>query len=327
VFVHFSHISASHSAPDRNPIRHSIEPTTISGPTDNPPNHILGIFLAAVSAIGLGCAVALAKMAYEGGTDALSIASVRAIGVSALLAAILVANRKSLLIRARYKWHVLGLGVLLAFMFYGNIAAVQYIPVGMAALLLFINPPVVAIIMVAGFGARFSGLKALTILGAFAGLGLTLGVSLSGLRWEGVTLATTTGLAVAVNAVWISQWLRHLDSVLLTFHICWVSAVVLWGIMLATGGPTLPVTSQGWTGAIAVVALQVCCLPMYFASLKHAGAESATMVTNVQPVASVVAAFLLYAELLTSWQTVGGVMVIGCIVLMQWEEKRARSIR
>ena len=262
-------------------------------------------------------------MAYEGGTNALSIAGVRAIGVSVLMAAILVANRKSLRIQARYTWHVIGLGLLLAFMFYGNIAAVQYIPVGVAALLLFINPPVVAIIMVVGFRARFSGLKALTVLGAFSGLGLTLGVSFTGLRWEGVALATTTGLAVAVNAVWISQWLRQVDSVLLTFHISWVSAVALWIVMLAAGGPTLPVTDGGWIGALAVVALQVCCLPMYFASLKHAGAESATMVTNVQPVASVVAAFLLYAELLSGWQTVGGLMVIGCIVLMQWDEKRA----
>ena len=290
------------------------------------PNRALGIVLAAAASIGLGTAVAMSRMAYEGGANALSIASVRSIGVVLLIGALLLIRGRRLQLASWQIPHVLGLGLLLAFMYYGNIAAVQYIPVGMAALLFFIYPPLVALILVVGFGARFSVAKAAAAIGAFSGLGLALGVSFTDLRWEGICLSLGAGCATAINAVWIGQKLRAVDALVLTFHMGWISAIVLWTALLATGGVVAPVTASGWFGATAVILLQMCCLPMYFASIQHAGAQTATMVTNIQPLASIAAAYALYAEVLSPLQGLGAILVIGSIALMQLDDGRASRV-
>jgi DME family drug/metabolite transporter len=291
-------------------------------------NLTLGICLAAAAAIGLGCAIALSRLAFEGGTNALTVSSTRAVGVVLLTGMLILGTRRRLRIRHDLLPDVFGMGLLVAYMFFGNIAAVQYIPVGMAALLFFIYPPLVAVIMVVWFGGRSSWVKAFAIAGAFAGLALALGVLSSRegtqLRWEGVALSLSTGVATAVNAVWLSQRLRHIDPLVLTFHMGWIAAIALLTLLAFSGGPIAPQTASGWAGAISVVALQMCCVPMYFASIQHAGPETSTMVTNVQPVASILVAYLLYAELLSLSQLLGAALVIGGILLMQWEDWRAR---
>lgn len=287
-----------------------------------PPNLALGIFLAAASAIGLGCAVAFSRMAYEGGTNALTVAAVRSLGVIVLTGgAVAFSARRFRLEGTRFS-DLLGLGLLLAYMFWGNIAAVQYISVGLAALLFFVYPPVVALVMVLAFGARFSILKLVAIVSAFAGLALALGVTLTGLRFEGVALSLSAGIACAAHAIWVGQRMRAADPLVLTFHMSWIAAMVLWIALASQGGPVAPSSASGWFGASAVVALQVLCVPMYVASIRHAGPETSTMVTNVQPVASIVAAYLLYAELMTPWQGLGAAMVIGGIVLTQLADRR-----
>ena len=46
------------------------------------------------------------------------------------------------------------------------------------------------------------------------------------------------------------------------------------------------------------------------------------MLNNLQPVTSVLMAYFLFAELLSSVQIVGGAMVLGGILLMQWQDRR-----
>ena len=82
-------------------------------------------------------------------------------------------------------------------------------------------------------------------------------------------------------------------------------------------GYTLPVTTLGWIGAAGVVLLQGCSIPLYFASIQRIGAETSAIINNLQPVTSIVAAYLLFGEAMTQSQVAGGGMVIGGILLLQ----------
>ena len=93
-----------------------------------------GYLFAVASSIGLGLAVAASRAAWEGGTTPLSVASVRAVALVLLLWALCRASGRSLRLPRRDLLGCLGLGVLAAQMFYGNIGAVETIPVGLAAL-------------------------------------------------------------------------------------------------------------------------------------------------------------------------------------------------
>ena len=97
-----------------------------------------------------------------------------------------------------------------------------------------------------------------------------------------------------------------------------IAATVTILVVSALGGSfVLPVDAAGWGGLLGVVALQSGLAPVYFAGIARIGALKSGMLANIQPVTSIVAAFLLFGEWLTPVQLLGGAMVIAGILIMQ----------
>lgn len=281
-----------------------------------------GYLFAIGSSVGLGAAVALSRAAYDGGTDPLSVATVRSVFGMLLVGGLCLATGRSLRVPRRVWLHLIGLGLLVGYMFFGNIGAVKYIPVGLAALLFFIYPPLVALFVALLDRRRVGFVKGMALAGAFAGLALMLGVDLGTLDWRGVALGLGAGLCCAVNAVWISRVMRGVDVLVMTFYMTMVGCAMLVAIASTTGGLTAPVTPGGWIGAACVILFQGCSIPFFYASIPRIGPEKAAMFNNLQPVASIVLAWLLFGEALAAAQFAGGAMVLGGILLLQWDEAR-----
>ena len=276
-----------------------------------------GYLFAVASSIGLGLAVAASRAAWEGGTTPLSVASVRAVALVLLLWALCRASGRSLRLPRRDLLGCLGLGVLAAQMFYGNIGAVETIPVGLAALCFFIYPPVVGVLGAALERRRPSGAVMGALALAFAGVGLALGVGFEGLDPEGVLLGVTAGLACALTVVWLGRGYAHADPLVVMFWFSLVAAALLGLAALVSGDVRAPVTLGGWAGGVAVVVLQVSSIPLYFGAVRLIGAENTSMLNNLQPLTSIFAAWALYAERLGPWQWCGAAMVVGGILWMQ----------
>lgn len=292
-------------------------PSGTAADTDPRRTRLTGFALALAATVGLGLAVAVARFAFEGGTDGQSVATVRAWFVVALVGTWCLASGRSLRIDARVWLNCLGLGLLLAHMFFGNIGAVQFIPVGVAALLFFVYPPLVSV-FTALLDRRWPGfLRFASFLTAFAGLAVMLGVSVQHLDHRGLFLGLSAGVACAVNVTWIGRVMGGRDSLVIMFHMALVAAVVLSVVVPSTTGFTAPVTTVGWLGALGVILLQGCSIPLYFASIPKIGAETSSIVNNLQPVTSIVAAYLMFGEAMTAAQGLGAAMVIGGILAMQ----------
>jgi DME family drug/metabolite transporter len=288
-------------------------------------NRLTGYLFAVASSAGLGAAVALSRAAYDGGTDPLTIATLRGIAGALLLGGVCVVMGRKLTMPWTVWRHCAGLGVLMAYMFYGNIAAVQYIPVGMAALLFFIYPPLVALIMARLDRRRLSPVTALALGTSFFGLALMLGVGFEALDWRGVAFGLAAGIVCAANVSWIGRKMRGVDPLAMTFHMTLVAAfVILVFVAMFSDGLTFPVTRGGWYAASGVVFLQAVSIPIFFAAIPRIGVENTAMLNNLQPVASIALAYFLYAEILSPLQGLGGAMVIGGILLMQWWQVRRR---
>ena len=282
----------------------------------------LGICLGA--AVLLGLAIAVSRYAYDGGTNGLTIAGLRCAVAAVLLAGLCVATRRRLALPAPILLHCYGNGVLFSIMSYGNVGSVQFIPVGLAALLFFTYPPIVAASGALLLRDPVSPAKALAIGGAFVGLALMLGVSVGSTDPRGIALARAAAFGAAINAHWLVRRLRHVDGVVMTFHITVGAAVVLAAATLGSGSLAWPDAVHGWWGLAGVVGFQSIGLPLYFLGIQRIGAVRGTMITNVQPVVSIVAAWLLFGELLTPVQLLGGAMVLGGFWTMQWDDARRR---
>lgn len=287
-------------------------------------DRLVGLALALAATVGLGLAIAVARIAFEGGTDGQSVATVRAWFVVALVGVWCLVSGRTLRIDGRAWLNCLGLGLLLAQMFFGNIGAVKYIPVGVAALLFFVYPPLVSV-FTALLDRRWPGLLRLAaFLTAFAGLAVMLGEGFHHLDPRGLLLGLSAGVACAINVTWIGRVMGGRDPLVVMFHMALVAAVVLSLAVPTTTGITLPVTAAGWLGALGVVLLQGCSIPLYFASIPKIGVETSSIVNNLQPVTSIVAAYLLFGEALTAAQGIGAAMVLGGIVALQLANRLRR---
>ena len=276
-----------------------------------------GYLFAVASSLGLGLAIAASRAAYEGGATPLAISPVRAVVLALLLWFLCIANRRSLRLPRRDMLSCLGLGVLAAHMFYGNIGAVETIPVGLAALCFFVYPPLVGVLS-AALDRRWPSAAVMGALAlAFAGVGLALGVGFDNLDLHGVFLGVSSGVACSVSVLWLARGLAHADPLPVMFWFSAVAAAILVPAALLSGDVRLPETATGWAGGLAVVAFQVSSIPLYYAAVRLVGAENTSMLNNLQPLTSIFAAWALYSEQLGPWQWCGAVMVLGGIVWMQ----------
>jgi drug/metabolite transporter (DMT)-like permease len=286
-------------------------------------DRLLGYLFAIGSSAGLGAAVAFSRAAYNGGTDPLSIATVRSVIGVMLVGALCLATGRSLRVPRRVWLHCLGLGMLMSVAFYGNIGSVKYIPVGLGALLFFIYPPLVAVIMVL-LDRKWLGLvTAVSLAMSFCGLAVMLGVSFGDLDWRGVALGLAAGTACAVNVVWVGRKMRGVDVFVMTFHMTIAAAIALSCIAFFSGGLNAPDNMGGWLGAGGVILCQAASIPFFYAAIPRIGPESTSMLNNLQPVVSIVLAWAMFSEILSPVQGLGGAMVIGGILLMQWHGSRA----
>ena len=281
-----------------------------------------GVLFAVLCSVGLGLAVALGRLAFDGGTTPLTVGLCRAafsvlvMGMVCRLAGVPLRLPRGFLLQMLFA------GVLFSHMAFGNVGATKYIPVSLAALLFFVYPPLVALLNGAVDRRRPGAVKMVAMLTAFAGLAVMLGVDLDRLDLRGVALGLTSGLACAINIVWVSRRARGLHPFQIVFYQSCVATVVLGALTVRFDAFAWPVLESGWWALGLVVALQSASIPLYYFSIQRIGTEPAAMLNNLQPVASIVAAIVLFQELLTTETLAGAAMVLGGILLMQWSDSR-----
>ena len=286
-----------------------------------------GIALALLSAVGLGLAIAVARYAYEGGTNGLTIASARSFALVAVLFVYCRATGRSLRLQRADRRRCAGLGLLMGLGFYGNVGAVEYISIGLTALLFFTFPLLIGLIQAMLDRAWPAPARTAALATAFAGLATMLSVSLGASDPLGVTLVLAAAVAVALNSVAIVRLVGRVNPLVAMFHMAVTSAVVLPALALSTGSVQLPVSGIGWAGMSGVIVLQCVSLPLYFVAVTRIGPLKAAVLANLQPVTSIVAARALFGELLGAAQLAGGAMVLAGIMLMQWHDARSRRRR
>ncbi len=286
---------------------------------------MIGYIAALSCSVGLGLAVAVARFAFEGGTNGVTVAVLRASLLVLLVGGYCLATGRNLRLPWRLWFPCFVLGLPMAVMFYGNIAAVQFIPIGLAALLFFTFPPLIALGEAALARRMPAGLQLLALAAAFAGLAMMLGVSFETVHPLGIALSLSASVATTLNVIGSARVLPRGDRWVMFWHMALVAAVCLMAVAIIGGSIHLPETPGGWAGMFGVALLQASSIPLFYVAIHHIGPAESAMLTNLQPVVSIVAAYLLFAEVLGPLQSAGAALVLGGIMLMQWSDKRKRT--
>ena len=297
-----------------------------------------GVALILVSAAGFGSGSLFAQPVYATGVDWLVLSAWRFLfGASLAWVWLLASPARRGGLRAFDRRAVI-VGLALGVLYVGNsgayYASLETVSPSLAGLIVFSYPALVAVVTLR-VGQPLEGRRAWLALGiVLVGVGLTIG----GIDPDDAPPVTGLLLVIAsmlIYVVWIVLAARlageRRDSVggesdrgaaasAATALMMTATAAVYWLWSLGSGRPVLPaqIPTDAWFGLIGVgVVSTFIAIQSFYAGTQRIGAAQASIISTVEPIWTVVLAYLLFGFTLTPVQIVGGALIIAGVLLAQ----------
>jgi drug/metabolite transporter (DMT)-like permease len=295
---------------------------------------LAGAALCAVSAAGFASLTILGKLAFQLQLSLVTILCLRFGGAALILFAFLgLIRRRRLFFGLRQTLPLFLLGALgyavQSSLFFG---ALQRNPASLNGLLLYIYPAVVAL-----FGWLINrvaprGREWLAMLLALMGVALTIGGA-GGMDLErGGIDPLGVGMVIG-SAIWYSGYIvisnRYIHLAGAWVSTAWIAlgASVSFGLAgWATGTLDLRVPPVGLAIILAMILLStIMALGTFLAGMRLVGPTTASLLSTLEPVFTVLLAVALLGETLRPAQVLGGGLVLAAVVLLSLPGARANS--
>ena len=282
-----------------------------------------GTLMSLGSGAAFGAMAVFGKLAYDEGATVGTLLAVRFALAAAMFWALVLASGAAREVRALAS-RVAGIAVALGACGYAIqsgcfFAALERIDASLLSLLLYTFPAIVAAAAVALGRERIDGRRLAAL--ALASGGLTLVVA-------GAGAGTLDPLGAALGlgaAVVYSTYILVSEGVAGRMRATVLSALVSTGAAASLiAGTTLlgqfrpgelTAAGWGWLACLTVVST-VAAISLFFAGLRRVGPTTASILATVEPLATVLLAFLVFGETLGPVQVVGGAFVLTAVVVL-----------
>jgi drug/metabolite transporter (DMT)-like permease len=282
-----------------------------------------GTLMCVASAAAFGTMAIFGKLLYDEGATVGTLLALRFAIAGALFWAIVAATGAISDARRLARRDVLlalGLGAFgYAAQAGAYFAALRRIDASLLALLLYTFPAIVTAAAIV-LGRERPDRRRLAAL-ALASSGLVLVVAGAGagaLDPLGVALALTAAVVYSTYILVSEGISGRLRPQLLSAFVCTGAAVTLiaGSALLGELHPgRVTAAGWGWVMCIAVVSTVVA-VSLFFAGLARVGPSSAAILSTVEPLVTVLLAFLVFSETLTPVQVLGGALVLGGVLVL-----------
>jgi drug/metabolite transporter (DMT)-like permease len=280
-----------------------------------------GTLLCLASAAAFGAMGVFGRLAYADGATVGTLLTVRFVIAAVLCWALVLAHGELRAVAGRDVPAALALGgVGYAAQAGGYFAALERIDPSLLALLVYTFPAIVAVAAVALGRERLDRRRLAALVVVSAGLALVLAAAGIG---ERDPLGAGLGLATAFvysGYVLVSEGIAgRLAPRVLSALVCSGAAVSLTAGSLALGElrpGEVAVAGWGWLAALAVVSTVVA-ISLFFAGLRRVGPTTASILSTVEPVVTVVLAMLVFGDVLAAAQVLGGALVLGGVLVLR----------
>lgn len=266
-----------------------------------------------------------ARIAFDQGTGLLLAILCRSGLTLLVLFGLLLIRRESLRLPAGTGGWQLLLGLLIATQSFCVYSAVARIPVAVALLVVNLAPLFLVLLTWALGGPRPTRRTALLMGMILVGLTLVLDVParLAGsgdTAWgPGIAFGVAAAAVFAV-ALWITE--HRLSAVpgtlrsMMTIGVVFVAAAAAGFGGAMPGMMTPPAATSGWLALLCLTLLYGTAFSVLFICMPRLNLASNAPVMNVEPVSSLLFAWLILGQALGSLQLLGGAIVLGGIVLL-----------
>ena len=287
-----------------------------------------GTFFCLASGAAFGAMAIFAKLAYKQGATVATVLSFRFILAAGLFWLLVLAGGHLGELRSLTRRQVRA-GLLLGACGYAiqsgcYFTALTHIDASLLSLLLYTFPAMVAGAAVL-IGRERMDARRLTALSLASG-GLVLVLAGAG-QLEAVGVALGLGAAV-VYSIYIlvsDRVVGGISAIPLSALVCSGAAVSLTVGSTALGQlhpGAVSLAGWAWLASIAVVST-VAAIGLFFAGLRLAGPTTASILATVEPLVTVLLAFLVFGETLGPVQIAGGVLVLSAVLVLRLRPVRA----
>lgn len=273
-----------------------------------------GIVLALATAVAFALANTAAGLAYQGGSNPLTVAALRFIFPTLALFVWLRANGTPLGLPRRDGWIAATLGAITAIYTWALLGAINAIPLALAILVFYLFPLVATVILAVCGWEKMSRRTVAAIILAFVGLALALDPHGGNLDPEGVAMAFVAALGLGTVTAVSSRVIRAGDSRPATLYMAAVAGTLLIILCAAHGDFVLPQTDRGWLGFIGTAVLYAFAMIAFFIAISMIGPVRLSLLSYAEPVVASTLGFVLLGQVLTPIQIAGIALVIIALV-------------
>lgn len=289
----------------------------------------LGYVLAVVQAILYACMGVMGKYLYGTGLTPEQVTMLRFFGSAAIVAVMIAALRRGPFLSRKPVVYAQALFFAGGAYFY--MLSVDELTAGLATVIFYSYPAVVAVLSVVVLHERLSARTVVSLVLAMVGV-----VLISGLAAPGELRLSPLGIAYGVAAcvsfgVYVVLGQKTADKegqLTLTFTMSAVGSAVMLALFPGQTAFLLHMTALQWALGLSI-ALFCTVLPvlLLLAAIKRIGAQKASLVSILETPFSLLFAFLVLGETLTGVQGAGSALVVASIVLATLPARRAGKPR
>jgi drug/metabolite transporter (DMT)-like permease len=271
----------------------------------------LGVALGAFSAATFAFGTTFASLAYQGGSNPFTVVLLRiAVFVVLVGVGLMLAGRGVRLSRPAIfatVWMAGGLAMV-SLSYQGSVA---FIPVNLAALSFYTFPLLVGVLSVVTGRDRMTVRKIVALAAAFLGLVLVLGPDLHGLDWRGVALAFTAAVGMSLTLTFGGEATRGEDALLMSVYTNVWMLIALGAFVAMAGSIAVPTTRIGIAGTIGVCVSYVVAYVCWYLALKLVKPVRLATLLNIEPLVTLLVAWVVLGERLSPQQLAGATLVLG----------------
>jgi drug/metabolite transporter (DMT)-like permease len=284
-----------------------------------------GTIFCLASGAAFGAMGIFGKLAYDEGATVGTLLAVRfALAAALFWAIVVVSGGAATQIRALSRRDV-GIALALGACGYALQAGCYFtglerIDVSLLSLLLYTFPAIVAVAAVILGRDRLDARRVIALALASGGLVLVLaGAGAGALDPLGAVLGLAAALVYSTYILSSQGIAGRVGPILLSALVCSGAAVSLTAgtALLGELRPgELTVAGWGWLLCIAGVST-VAAVGLFFAGLRRAGPTTASILATVEPLVTVLLAFLVFGETLGAVQLLGGALVLAAVFVLE----------
>lgn len=275
---------------------------------------LAGVLYSALSAASFGIAPIFARLAYADGVDTPTAMFLRFVMAGTVMAIIFLAKGEPWPRGKNMAVLLLMGGVCYLGQSFCYFSALRYVSAGLAALLLYLYPAIVTVMVALITRSLLGPVRIGALLAALGGTAMTLSGNLEG-SFFGVALGIGAALIYSVYIVTGERVLGEV-SVMGSATVITLAAAASYGTIIAWQGPAWPLSQTGWGAAAAIALTTVGGIFGFLAGIQRVGAVDASTISTLEPVTTIALAAIFLNEFIRPRQFAGGALILAAVILL-----------